>query len=128
VEHTVRKKPGDDGKWEVVNSSGEVVATRGSEEAAEDRALALSVHSRLEDLDTRVPRTQMTAEEKAEAWDAYQKSLKEGGSSGPPDPKNDSGKGAPPAPEKKDEPPTADTDTGSGKKERKGLYWGGESE
>lgn len=116
--YTVRKN-GD--RYEIVSPKGEVVGSRATEEAAEDRADVLDSKALLTDLSDRVPRTEMTAEEKAAEYDRIVAERQK-------DDKSDSGagsSGAPPGPDPKPVSPAGDAGAGTGsnaKTKNKGFF------
>lgn len=98
-------------KYDVIDGDGKVVATRATEEAADDKADRLTITERLHAINERLPKPALTVEERAELYDKMM-AEKEKEKEQPP-PKNDT----PPPPEKKEEPPPA-------KEKRRSGYWG----
>lgn len=121
--YTVRENKNTE-RWEIVNEDGEVVGSRATEDAAEDRATQLAIQDRMHALDERVPGKQLTEAEKAKLYDDIVSKQNAGkdkndDNGGGPNDGGGTGTGTPPPPGRK-EPEKEEGKTGG----RKGGYWG----
>jgi len=105
----------DDIKFNIIDvESGNVVATRKSEEAAENKLDTLEIRDHLKEMGNRLPKPEMSAEDKAAAYDKLMKEKEDAEKNTPTPPTNQ-----PPAPTPKTSDPEPPKKTGP-----KSRYWG----